>query len=133
MATANERQVGGGHYKARIEHWDYVIANEIPYLEAQIIKYLTRWRKKNGITDLRKAQHFLQKLFETEGIDWSEAQPGDVTSPTKYRADVRLPTERQGQGAGTDQVVGGPIPPMARAIAEEYRDSPFEIGGLPGR
>jgi hypothetical protein len=61
---ANSRQVGGDHYKTSIQHWDYVIANDIPYLEAQIIKYVTRWRKKNGIQDLRKAQHFLDKLIE---------------------------------------------------------------------
>lgn len=63
---ANDRQVGGDHYRSPIQHWDYVIANEIPYMEAQIIKYVTRWRKKNGIEDLRKAQHFLQKLIEVE-------------------------------------------------------------------
>lgn len=71
-APANMNQIGGTHYKTPIEHWDYVVANEIPYLEAQIIKYLTRWRKKDGIKDLRKAQHFLQKLFETECVPWGE-------------------------------------------------------------
>lgn len=63
---ANGRQVGASHYKSEIEHWDYVIANDIPYLEAQIIKYLTRWRKKNGMEDVLKAQHFLDKLIEVE-------------------------------------------------------------------
>ncbi len=63
---ANSRQVGGDHYKTKIEHWDYVLANDIPYLEAQIIKYLTRWRKKNGLQDVLKAKHFLDKLIETE-------------------------------------------------------------------
>lgn len=64
--TANSRQVSGNHYKTKIEHWDYVIANEIPYLEAQIIKYVTRWRKKGGVPDLEKAKHFIEKLIETE-------------------------------------------------------------------
>ena len=62
--SANEKQVGGEHYKSPIQHWDYVLANNIPYMEAQIIKYLTRWRKKNGLQDLEKAQHFLTKLIE---------------------------------------------------------------------
>lgn len=69
---ANDYQVGGDHYKSKIEHWDYVEANKIPYLEAMVIKYLTRWRKKGGARDLRKAQHFMQKLFEVEGIPWEE-------------------------------------------------------------
>lgn len=65
-AGANRAQVGGDHYKTPIEHWDYVLANDIPYLEAQIIKYVTRHRRKNGVEDLRKAEHFLQKLLEVE-------------------------------------------------------------------
>lgn len=68
--AANERQVGGTHYRSPIQHWDYVLANEIPYLEAQVIKYLTRWRKKNGKQDVEKAVHYLQKLCEAEGISW---------------------------------------------------------------
>lgn len=63
---ANSRQVGGNHYLSPIQHWDYIVANDIPYLEAQVIKYLTRWRKKNGLEDVYKAQHYLQKLIEVE-------------------------------------------------------------------
>lgn len=74
VPTANETQVGGDHYRSGMQHWDYVIANGIPYLEAQIIKYLTRWRKKNGHQDLQKAKHFLQKLFETSGLPWDDAK-----------------------------------------------------------
>ena len=66
MSKANDKQVGGLHYRSRIQHWDYVLANDIPYLEAQIIKYVTRHRKKNGLQDLEKAQHFLDKLMEEE-------------------------------------------------------------------
>jgi len=62
--TANQRQVGGSHYQSPIQHWDYVLANDIPYMEAQIIRYITRWRKKGGLSDLHKAQHFLEKLIE---------------------------------------------------------------------
>lgn len=64
--TSNDRQVGGSHYRSDIQHWDYVLANGIPYLEAQVIKYLTRWRKKNGLEDVMKAQHYLDKLIEVE-------------------------------------------------------------------
>lgn len=62
---ANDLQVGGDHYQRQaIQHWDYVIANGIPYLEAQIIKYVSRWQDKNGLEDLLKAKHFLEKLIE---------------------------------------------------------------------
>lgn len=70
---ADQKQVGGEHYKQQaIQHWTYVLANNIPYMEAQIIKYVTRWRSKGGIDDLRKAAHFLEKLIENE----EAAEPG---------------------------------------------------------
>jgi len=55
------------HYTKRaIEPWDYVAANGLGYFEGNAIKYVTRWRDKNGITDLRKAIRFLEKLIEVE-------------------------------------------------------------------
>lgn len=62
--SANDRQVAGDHYKSSIQHWDYVLANDLDYFQAQITKYVTRWKKKNGLVDLRKAQHFLDKYIE---------------------------------------------------------------------
>jgi UDP-3-O-acyl-N-acetylglucosamine deacetylase len=65
--SANETQHGGTHYKAlRIQPWDYIDANDIPFLEGSAIKYLTRWRDKGGVEDLRKAIHFIQKRIEIE-------------------------------------------------------------------
>jgi len=61
---ANDRQVAGEHYKSKIQHWDYVIANNLDYFQAQVTKYVTRHRGKNGIEDLKKAQHFLEKYIE---------------------------------------------------------------------
>lgn len=49
-----------------MECWDYIVSNELGYLEGTAIKYLTRWRKKNGVEDLRKAVHFIEKLIEVE-------------------------------------------------------------------
>lgn len=67
LGQANEVQVGGNHYKSKgIEPWDYIVANAIPYLEGNVVKYVTRWRDKGGIDDLRKARHYLDKLIETE-------------------------------------------------------------------
>jgi hypothetical protein len=66
-AAPNAIQIGGSHYKNKsIQPWDYIVQNEIPYLEGNIIKYISRWRDKGGLDDLRKAQHYLSKLIETE-------------------------------------------------------------------
>ena len=68
----NDKQVGGTHYKSNIQHWDYVIANDLDYFQGQITKYVTRWKKKNGLPDLLKAQHFLEKYIEHAKNDGSE-------------------------------------------------------------
>jgi hypothetical protein len=62
---ANEIQEGGRHYKEMaIQTWDYIIANSIGYMEGNVIKYVSRWKDKGGIEDLKKARHYLDKLIE---------------------------------------------------------------------
>ena len=57
----------GEHYKRfPIEPIQYIEANNIPYHEACIIKYVTRWRAKNGIEDLLKAKFYIERLIEVE-------------------------------------------------------------------
>jgi hypothetical protein len=67
---ANEQQVGGAHYAVKaIQPWDYIIANNLGYLEGNVVKYVSRWKDKGGIEDLKKAQHYLQKLIEVTEKD----------------------------------------------------------------
>jgi hypothetical protein len=62
---ANEQQVGGAHYATKaIQPWDFIIANNLGYLEGNVVKYVSRWKDKGGVQDLKKAQHYLQKLIE---------------------------------------------------------------------
>ena len=64
---ANARQEGGDHYKARrYETWDVILDWNLGYLDGNAVKYLSRWRLKNGIEDLKKARHYLDKLIEVE-------------------------------------------------------------------
>lgn len=63
--SANDIQCGGTHYRDKaIQPWDYITANDIGYLEGNVIKYVSRWKDKGGVEDLRKAQHYLAKLIE---------------------------------------------------------------------
>lgn len=88
--SANDRQVGGDHYqKQKIQHWDYVLANDIPYMEAQIIKYVSRHRDKNGVQDLEKAVHFLHKLIEVE-----RAKAEELVGEAK--ASLKVPYQQEG-------------------------------------
>lgn len=60
----NDIQVGGDHYKGEaIQPWDFIISNELGFLEGNVIKYVTRWKKKDGLRDLEKARHYLDKLI----------------------------------------------------------------------
>jgi hypothetical protein len=65
VKRANDMQVGGNHYQSEYQHWDLALAIPYSYLEAAATKYVSRWRKKNGIEDLRKALHYLNKLQES--------------------------------------------------------------------
>jgi len=64
MTSANEKQVAGTHYKSAYQHWDWTNDIGLPYLPSACTKYLTRWKKKNGIQDLEKAKHYLDKYIE---------------------------------------------------------------------
>jgi hypothetical protein len=60
-------QVGGSHYKdMRIQPVEFIHANGIPYIEGAVIKYVSRWRNKGGMEDLKKAAHFLELLMQLE-------------------------------------------------------------------
>ena len=68
--TALDNQVGGSHYKSMaIQPIEYIHANNMPFIEASILKYISRWRNKNGIQDLMKAKHFIELLIELETTD----------------------------------------------------------------
>lgn len=66
-ASALNRQVGGSHYKKyRIQPVEFIMANDIGYMEGNVIKYVVRHKDKGGIADLEKAMHYLQMLIEQE-------------------------------------------------------------------
>ena len=51
------------HYTQGIECWDYITSHNMSYLEGNIIKYVTRYKDKNGLQDLEKARAYLDKLL----------------------------------------------------------------------
>jgi len=54
------------HYHTTIEPWDYIAANEMDFFSGNVIKYVTRWRKKNGVEDLMKARTYIDKMIALE-------------------------------------------------------------------
>ena len=63
-------QIAGSHYKdMTIQPVEFIHRNGIGFIEGSVIKYVSRWRKKNGIEDLKKARHLLDILIELESED----------------------------------------------------------------
>lgn len=62
--NVNEKQVGGDHYRSKVQHWDYVELNGLRYTEGCATKYATRNRKKHESPreDLEKAVHYVEKV-----------------------------------------------------------------------
>lgn len=57
------------HYANKeIEPIDYIIANKLTYCEGNVVKYITRWRGKGGIEDLKKAKQYIDFIIEKEGV-----------------------------------------------------------------
>lgn len=66
---AMDVQVGGEHYKSlAIQPITYITENNLGYCEANVVKYITRWRDKGGKKDLEKAKHYIDLLIEMEGL-----------------------------------------------------------------
>ena len=62
-----DKQEGGNHYKdLAIQPVEYIVKNELGYLEGNVIKYVTRHHKKKGAEDIRKAIHYLQMILELQ-------------------------------------------------------------------
>lgn len=81
--SANNVQHGGNHYKNKaIQPWDYIAANKIGYFEGTAITYLTRWKEKGGVEDLKKVIHFIEKLIEIQSYK-SDGLTG-LTDEEKY-------------------------------------------------
>ena len=62
-----KKQVGGKHYKSlKIQPVEFIVANNIPYIEGCVIKYVCRHKDKNKKEDILKAIHYLNLLIELE-------------------------------------------------------------------
>lgn len=71
--NALNKQVAGSHYKdLPIQPVEYIYANALGYFEGNVIKYVSRWRKKNGIADLEKAKHYIELLIQLENRNAQE-------------------------------------------------------------
>ena len=79
MSSALSHQIGGDHYvNYPIQPIEYIHANKLGFIEGCVVKYVTRWKEKNGILDLQKAIQCLEILIELEN------KRNEPTVPTAY-------------------------------------------------
>jgi len=61
-----KKQIGGNHYlKYKISPVEFIIKNNIGFVEGNIIKYILRFKEKGGVQDLLKAKHYIELLIDS--------------------------------------------------------------------
>lgn len=84
MSNVDTNQIGGKHYVlstvqpwAAMEAW--MTAEQFEgYLRGNVIKYIARYPKKAGLEDLKKAEHYLQKLLQVKVQAFNDQLPLDL-------------------------------------------------------
>jgi hypothetical protein len=61
-----KKQVGGSHYKKyKIQPIEFIVKNNIGFVEGNILKYILRFKDKGGVQDLLKAKHYIELLIDS--------------------------------------------------------------------
>jgi len=59
------RQEGGDHYsKHKIQPYTFIQSNGLSFFQGNVIKYVVRYKDKNGIEDLKKIIHYCELEIE---------------------------------------------------------------------
>ena len=95
MVKTNNMSNTPDHYNMEIQPVEFIVKNNIPFREANIIKYVCRHRDKDGIDDLLKAQHYLQMLID----EW-EAENEEFKTPTLAEQLAELEKKKQEKISG---------------------------------
>lgn len=115
-------QEGGDHYQVDYQHWDWVTDIHMGYLPGNATKYVSRWRKKNGVADLRKAMTYLDKMILIK-----EADSEYVFNDPNIGYTVRVCTDRFIQAAGLTgaersiiEILSGPCTTAMLVLAKDH-------------
>jgi hypothetical protein len=67
--SVRDQQIAGTHYQKAIQPWDIISEWKLDFWEGNVVKYILRWKDKDGVQDLKKAKHYLEYLIERESND----------------------------------------------------------------
>lgn len=59
-------QTGGNHYQTKIQPVEYIHANGLPFIEGNVVKYVSRHKLKGGADDIEKAISYCKILLKLE-------------------------------------------------------------------
>lgn len=85
MTNPLDKQEGGSHYDLPIQPLEYIHANQLGYIEGNIIKYATRHRNKNGAEDIKKIIHYCELLLELEYAEECEEERSRESNSEEHR------------------------------------------------
>lgn len=68
----DSRQEGGDHYQLKIQPWTFITENNLSFFQGNVIKYVVRYQKKNGIEDLNKIIHYCELEIDRMRKGWDE-------------------------------------------------------------
>jgi len=70
--SANDKQVGGNHYKLKIQPFNFIMENNLNFFQGNVIKYVVRYLKKNQIEDLNKIIHYCELEIDRLRKEWDK-------------------------------------------------------------
>ena len=86
--SALDRQVGGEHYKnLKIQPAEFAMANNLNYCQVLILRYMMRYRDKNGAEDIDKGIHAFELLRELEYPEENNSSPLTLRTRPGTQAD----------------------------------------------
>ena len=125
--SALDVQVAGDHYKKlAIQPVQYIHANGIGYFEGNVIKYVSRWRDKNGLADLEKAKHYLELLIELETGPQLAKRASDPAWITWFGGEMPVPTDTSFKYVTRNGDIHGPTS-CPEQLDWAHHDDPSDI------
>lgn len=66
LVDADKEQVSVSHYDLPIPPIKYINENGLPFCEGNVVKYISRYKRKNGYDDLVKCAHYVLLTMQRE-------------------------------------------------------------------
>lgn len=102
-------QVGGGHYKdLKIQPIEYAMANNLNFCQGNVVKYITRYKAKNGLEDLKKVKHYVDLLIEIEYAEQIKAE--EAAAKKKEQNKISVARSRQKKSFELRKKMSRPAP-----------------------